>query len=163
MSWTIDYFSSIPVGPYVTGANLISVSKISIYSFHIPIEDKSRRRVGEAFVPDPNFRRWLRRFLKRWHKKNDPNPKAQDRCSEASEDKHTAKDNEESDSCDELDPNIKNALAEMMGMGFTNEGDWLACLLEAKGGDIDETIATIRRNKKVAKAQRGGAHRAKED
>jgi len=46
------------------------------------------------------------------------------------------------------DPRIQVALQAMMNMGFSNEGNWLANLLEAKDGDIGKVLDILQPVKK---------------
>merc|ERR1712107_872634 len=46
------------------------------------------------------------------------------------------------------DPRIQVALQAMMNMGFSNDGGWLANLLEAKDGDIGKVLDILQPVKK---------------
>merc|ERR1712152_21430 len=46
------------------------------------------------------------------------------------------------------DPRIQVALQAMMNMGFTNDGNWLTSLLEAKNGDIGKVLDILQPIKK---------------
>ena len=43
-------------------------------------------------------------------------------------------------------PHITDALDQLRSMGFDDEGGWLTHLVEAKGGDLNRILDTIRLN-----------------